>query len=114
MYTYTAKIVDVYDGDTFTFIVDLGFDIKVKSKLRLYGIDTPEMRGKDKPLGKIVRDYVRDEILDRDVKMVVLKKGKFGRYVADIYPWGYGDDRDMLSLSEDLVEKHMAVKVDYD
>jgi micrococcal nuclease len=103
----------VYDGDTFTFIVDLGFDIKVKSKLRLYGVDTPEMRGKDKPLGKIVRDYVRDEILNQDVNIIVYKKGKFGRYIADVFPWHYGDERDMMSLSDDLVKKRMAVKVYY-
>jgi micrococcal nuclease len=101
----------VYDGDTFTFEIDLGFDIKVTSKLRLYGIDTPEMRGSDKELGKIVRDYVRDEILDKDVEVVVHKKGKFGRYVADVFPWEY--PKDFASLSKDLVEKHMAVEVNY-
>jgi hypothetical protein len=43
----------------------------------------------------------------------VYKKGKFGRYIADVFPWHYGDERDMMSLSDDLVKKRMAVKVDY-
>ncbi len=46
MYEYKAKIIEVYDGDTFTFEVDLGFSITVKEKIRLAGINTPEVRGK--------------------------------------------------------------------
>lgn len=113
-YGYNAKIIDVYDGDTFTFYVDLGFDVWVKSKLRLYGIDTPELRGEEREMGLIVRDYVKDEILNKLVGIKVYKKGKYGRYIADVYPWGFGDDRDLMSLSEDLVEKGFAVKVNYD
>ena len=60
MYEYKAKIIDVYDGDTFTFEVDLGFSITVKEKIRLAGINTPEVRGKSKLEGIVVRDYVRE------------------------------------------------------
>jgi micrococcal nuclease len=85
MYEYNAIITDVYDGDTFTFEVDLGFSIKVTEKLRLYGINTPEVRGSDKVFGKEVRDHVRDLILGKEVRIQVYKKGKFGRYVADVW-----------------------------
>ena len=112
MYEYRAKIVDVYDGDTFTFYVDLGFDVWVKSKLRLYGVDTPELRGSDKEMGLVVRDYVRDEILGKLVTIMVYKKGKFGRYVADVLP--HGDSEFHLTLSEDLIKKKLASRVDYD
>lgn len=114
MYNYDAKIVDVYDGDTFTFYVDLGFDVWVKSKMRLFGIDTPEIRGSDKEMGLIVRDYVKEEIEGKIVGIIVYKKGKYGRYIADVFPWGYGDERDMKSLSKDLIEKGFAVKLNYD
>ena len=85
MYEYKAKIVDVYDGDTFTFEVDLGFSITVKEKIRLAGINTPEVRGKSKPEGIMVRDYVRSMILGKEVMIQVFKKGKFGRYVAYVF-----------------------------
>ena len=85
MYEYKAKIVDVYDGDTFTFEVDLGFSITVKEKIRLAGINTPEVRGKSKPEGIMVRDYVRSMILGKEVTIQVFKKGKFGRYVAYVF-----------------------------
>ena len=43
-----ARVIDVYDGDTITVIFMLG-DVPVKYKIRLIGIDTPEIRsGKGK------------------------------------------------------------------
>ncbi|WP_370480008.1 hypothetical protein [Tamlana flava] len=55
MYTYKSKIIDVYDGDTVTAIVDLGFLHFQEMKLRLYVSDTPELRGEEKEEGIKVR-----------------------------------------------------------
>ncbi|AXO80247.1 thermonuclease family protein [Olleya aquimaris] len=86
MYTYKAKIIAVYDGDTVTAVVDLGFLHSQEMKLRLYGIDTPELRGEEKEEGKKVRDIVRSMILDKEVKIRSYKdkQGKYGRYLANI------------------------------
>ena len=46
-YFYHAKIVKVYDGDTCTCEIDLGFNITRRVKIRLVGINTPEIRTKD-------------------------------------------------------------------
>ena len=110
MYEYQAKIVDVYDGDTFTFEIDLGFSITVKEKLRLFGINTPEVRGKEKVMGNFVRDYVRKLILGKTVGIKVYKKGKFGRYIADVFPFEYGSPHDMESLTEHLIKKKYGVE----
>ncbi len=48
MYNYNAKITNVVDGDTFDFEIDLGFGITYKNRLRLYGVDTPEVRGSER------------------------------------------------------------------
>lgn len=46
MYRYRAKVKSVYDGDTCTVDIDLGFHITLRDiKVRLYGVDTPELRG---------------------------------------------------------------------
>jgi micrococcal nuclease len=101
MYEYNAEIIDVYDGDTMTFLVDLGFSITVKEKLRLAGINTPEVRGPEKENGYKVRDYVKKLILGKKVKIRVYKKGKFGRYIAEvILPDG-------KNLTKHLIEKNM-------
>lgn len=58
-YFYKAVVRDVYDGDSCTVDIDLGFGIWMKGqKLRLMGIDTPELRGSEREEGLKVRDYV--------------------------------------------------------
>ena len=86
MYNYKAKILDVYDGDTVTALVDLGFLHYQEMKLRLYGIDTPEVRGVEKIEGKKVRDIVREMIIGKEVEIITYKdkQGKYGRYLANI------------------------------
>jgi micrococcal nuclease len=99
MYNYKAHIKDVYDGDTVTAVVDLGFLHYQEMKLRLYGIDTPELRGPEREQGLIVRDIVREMILDKEVEIHSFKdkQGKFGRYLATILIDG-------LNLNDWLVE----------
>ncbi len=111
MYEYAAKITKVYDGDTFTFLVDLGFSIYDTERLRLSGVDTPEMRGSERTEGIKVRDYVRSLILNETVTIRVYKKGKYGRYIADVF---FTDDNGVtVNLSEHLVAENMAKEVTY-
>ena len=49
MYEYKCTIVRVGDGDTVDVDIDLGFDVWLsKQRVRLYGVDTPESRTRDK------------------------------------------------------------------
>lgn len=90
MYTYEAKIIAVYDGDTCTAVVDLGFRIKYEIKLRLAHINTPEVRGPQRPEGLKARDFLRKLILGKTVQIRTMKdkQEKYGRYLADIYLLG--------------------------
>ena len=47
MYDYNCELIRVVDGDTVDLNVNLGFDIWVKKRVRLYGIDAPESRTRD-------------------------------------------------------------------
>lgn len=47
MYQYRAKVNKVIDGDTVELVVDLGFSISIVQRVRLYGVDTPELHSKD-------------------------------------------------------------------
>ncbi len=104
MYQYKAKIISVYDGDTVTAMVDLGFLHFQEMKLRLYGIDTPELRGPERERGLVVRDILRDMILDQDVIINSYKdkQGKYGRYLANIFING-------IDVNEWLVDNGHAV-----
>ena len=88
MYEYRAFVRKVYDGDTITCDIDLGFNMIMRNqKLRLVGIDTPEVRGPTRQEGLKVRDIVRSRISN---KWIVIKthrdkKGKYGRWLAEVY-----------------------------
>ena len=48
MYEYKARLLRVVDGDTVDAMVDLGFNVWIKQRIRLYGVDTWECRARDK------------------------------------------------------------------
>ena len=110
MYTYRAKIISVYDGDTVTALVDLGFGISTKIKVRLKGIDTPELRGsiEEKVKGIAAREFLRDKVLDKDIVIQTFKdkKGKYGRYIGVLWV-------DDTNINELLVEQGHAEIVKY-
>jgi len=98
-FTYNAFVSRVYDGDTITCDIDLGFGIwKRNETIRLKSINAPEVRGKEREAGLKSRDYLREKILNQ---WVVLKTdrdrtGKYGRFIATVYL--YGD-----SVNDDLI-----------
>ena len=61
MFEYQAQIIRVVDGDTIDVLIDLGFDMHVKERVRLAGVDTPESRTRDdreKRFGKLATERV--------------------------------------------------------
>lgn len=117
-YTYRARIVSVYDGDTVTVDIDLGFGVWMKKqKLRLFGINAPEMRGPEKIQGKISRDALRQMCpVGADIVVATMsdKKGKYGRWLADIwYSTTSNPDGPMMSANETLVSRGLAKRASY-
>jgi micrococcal nuclease len=88
MYEYSAEVKKVYDGDTITVDFDLGFGIILrKQKIRLLGINTPEVRGESREQGLISRDRLRERILGKTVTIKTSrdKKGKYGRWLGEVF-----------------------------
>jgi len=104
MYTYKATIIDVYDGDTATAVVDLGMRISTIIRIRFNGINTPEVRGDGKEAGMIARDRVRNLILGKEVviKTYKDKQEKYGRWLADVYLPNEETSINQLLVSEGL------------
>jgi len=89
MYTYSAKLDRVVDGDTIDVVIDLGFDVFIKKRVRLVGIDTPECRTRDleeKARGLAAKDRVK-AILKENIKFVLesTELGKYGRVLGKIH-----------------------------
>jgi len=108
VYEYNCKVKRVVDGDTVDVLIDLGFDIAYASRVRLYGIDTPESRTRDKDekaRGLISKDFLKSWL---DKGSVVIrtrkdKKGKFGRILGEMVV-------DDININELMIEEHHAVK----
>jgi micrococcal nuclease len=106
MYTYRAKITDVYDGDSVTALVDLGFRIQFEIKVRLSGIYTPEIRGEERLEGLISKKRVVDLILQKDVILKTQrdKTEKYGRWLGEIFLPGEEISINQLLLNEGLAK----------
>ena len=107
--TFRAHIKAVYDADTVTADIHLGLRVVLRDqKLRLFGINAPEMRGPEKPKGIISRDALRKWVLAKDVTIEVPKKerGKYGRILATIW-------LDGSNINEKLVVQGFAKRASY-
>lgn len=75
---WTAKVVNVTDGDTIkVYNADLG-----QVKIRLYGIDTPEKR---QPYGKAAGKYLASLIAGATVEVESVTKDRYGRTVGIVW-----------------------------
>ncbi len=87
---YGATVIDVIDGDTVDLMIDLGFNIHHKIRVRLYGVNTPESRTKDlaeKALGLKAKAFTRDWLTNHKwvfVNTIPDKNDKYGRILAKI------------------------------
>jgi len=112
MYKYFAKITSVYDGDTVTAEVDLGFKVNFTEKFRLLRINAPELRGLEREDGLISRDRLRELILDKEVIIHTFKdkRGKYGRYLAEIL---IKVDDELINVNDWLVTEKLAFYKEY-
>ena len=114
MQTYCYKILefDNYDGDSFDLSIDLGFDLVAHKKVRILGIDTPELRGGDvysKALAKVAKDkaaqWVRVNMNQGGAFFWSAQySGKYGRPLGDIF-----EADGNYSLTEYLIAEKLAV-----
>ena len=112
MYEYSATVISVYDGDTITVSVDMGFHITQTMSVRLARINSPEVRGGSSTEGLEARDYLRSILLGKKVTLVTYKDGKekYGRYLADVY---LGEPRVFNCVNDMMVAKGFAQLLEY-
>lgn len=104
------RLISVYDGDTFRADIEGRPEVcGINMPIRLYGVDTPELRAKSvkiKALAKKAREFTRQKL--RAAKKIVLKdihRGKYFRFVADV-------EVDGQSLAEGLIKAGLAKRYD--
>ena len=70
---YNFRVVEinrVLDGDTIDVTIDLGFRITTFQRLRLVSVDTPEIRGPERPEGLKVKEYVKGLIEGKEHRLL--------------------------------------------
>ena len=97
MFEYNATLIRVVDADTLDCELDLGFDVFVKRRCRLYGIDAFESRTRDleeKKRGLAAKARLIELLENNNNRFIVQSHeiGKYGRCLSTII---LDDDRDV-------------------
>ena len=120
LFFYRAELAspsDVYDGDTIKLSIDLGFNSWLKQvKFRLYGINTPEVRGEEKEEGYKSRDFLRSYLVGEHLELYVEtyrdKTGKYGRWLATLWAY-YSESNNWVNVNKLLVDMGLAEEREY-
>ena len=102
------------DGDTIDVLIDLGFDLYKKERVRIAGVDTPEKRTRnleEKELGIDATNWLKKELEDvlaGDDELIIRTElhggvGKYGRLLGWLY---VGDET--VSLNEQMITQGYA------
>ena len=113
-----TEIVKGLDGDTIDVVIDLGFDLYKKERVRIAGVDTPEKRTRDleeKALGLDATAWMKEKLdgaIKGDDELTVRTElvggmGKYGRLLGWLY---VGDDD--ISLNEQMIAEGYAWEYD--
>ena len=88
-YQYKAELLRIVDGDTLDALIDIGFDVFVKKRIRLFGMDTWESRTRDleeKAKGLAAKARLK-ELIEEDgnkFSLISHELGKYGRVLGTI------------------------------
>lgn len=110
MYTYRVLRVErVVDGDTVDVVLDLGFGLTMKQRLRVIGIDTPELRSKDpaeRERAQAAKDFAEKWLISNGQMIVTTyKDDKYGRILGD-----FKREHRPETFSEAILEAGLAEK----
>ena len=105
-----GQVIKVYDGDSITIAAYLPIENSplYRFSVRLNGIDTPEIKGKDedeKKAAKEAREALSNLILHKNIILKNIETEKYGRILADVY---LGE----LCINDWLIKEKYAVKYD--
>ena len=110
---YSCKLVRVVDGDTCDAMIDLGFNVWVKERIRFKGVDTWESRTRDleeKAKGLAAKAFTKDLLENSDegkFSIISYGKGKYGRVLGELFVKGHE-----VSVNQLLIENGHAYEYD--
>lgn len=102
---YPAEVLRVVDGDTVDLKFYIWVDIVKEARVRLLGIDAPEVRGEEREAGLATTAYLRTRVTNRQVYLKTDgKPDKYGRLLGIILVDDqYGEIK--IDLNKEMLEK---------
>ena len=118
LYYYVAQVTAVYDGDTITVDLDLGLGLWRHGQIiRLWRVNTPEVKGPEKERGLQVRDFVRTLVLDKPILLRTIldlrgedRTEKFGRLLGEVLV--EDEQGELINVNDLLLSQGMGLPVD--
>ncbi len=112
MYVYNCKVDRIIDGDTVDLFIDLGFNVVLHERIRLYGINAPEVRTKDleeKERGLQAKAYLYNWLDSNPIQVETVKgRGKYDRWLGTLY--AIRDDGLRININEQMILDGHAVE----
>ena len=80
-HTYPCTVLRVIDGDTVDVQVPVWGDrVIIRERIRLAGINAPEIHGPERPAGLRAKDWLSEQVTSGEVLLrTAAERGKYGR-----------------------------------
>ena len=112
MYEYKCMTVRVVDGNTIDAEIDLGFNVLVKQRIKLFGVNVSDMRSygeEDKGRAIRARDRLIELLGNEFICQTMLnKRGKIGRTLGQVYVMDINGQR--IDVNQTLIDEGFASK----
>ncbi|HEF3551905.1 TPA: thermonuclease family protein [Campylobacter upsaliensis] len=114
----TGKVSKVIDGDTIELLAKTSkenpYNHITKLKIRLYGIDAPELK---QAYGKEAKEYLSALVLKQEVSLIIENKDKYDRFVGTLFLKGQDINKEMVKNGyahayESFSKKYLAEQAD--
>ncbi|WP_270966767.1 thermonuclease family protein [Campylobacter upsaliensis] len=114
----TGKVSKVIDGDTIELLAKTSkenpYNHIAKLKIRLYGIDAPELK---QAYGKEAKEYLSALVLKQEVSLIIENKDKYDRFVGTLFLKGQDINKEMVKNGyahayESFSKKYLAEQAD--
>ena len=106
MYTYQCNTLRVIDGNTVDAIIDLGFNVTIRQRIKLYGVNVQDIRSNDEQVRQqaIASKTKLTELLGNEFvcETIVNKRGKAGRVMGKLSTNNQGSKVDINQQLIDL------------
>jgi len=106
-YTYFATLDKVSNANTLHLVIDLGFGLSGKFKVRLAGIVSPPLNTKQ---GQAAKDYIARQLEHCKLVVETRKKGKLESHLAIIYYHPYHSKFEDIIREGKIINHELVVK----